>query len=92
MAKNKFTRIYNSENKTVQGQINYTDFDNKPKLLKYTLQKSDNSTLYISRDIAALFERKKKYNFSKIIYVVGENKHNFFKKLGLLTGRLNLSK
>jgi len=40
--------------------------------MKYILQKQDGSSLYISRDIAAVLARKKKYQFSKIIYVVGK--------------------
>lgn len=35
------------------------------------IQKSDGSTLYVTRDIAAAMYRKKTYNFYKNIYVVG---------------------
>ncbi len=48
----------------------YKNFE-KLDSLKYVVQKSDNSTLYITRDIAAVFDRKKRLNFSKIVYVVG---------------------
>ena len=55
--------------------------NNKPEKLKYILQKKDGSTLYITRDIAALLERKKKYNFSKIVYVVDSSQKDHFFKL-----------
>ena len=41
--------------------------DDKPALIK----RSDGATLYITRDLAALFDRKKRYNFDEILYVVG---------------------
>ncbi|CAF0949121.1 unnamed protein product [Brachionus calyciflorus] len=48
---------------------------------KFILQKSDNSTLYITRDIAALCERKEKYGFKKIVYVVDSSQKDHFMKL-----------
>ena len=47
------------------------EIKNKKDKIKYVVQKSDGTTLYITRDITALLERKEKYNFSKIVYVVG---------------------
>ncbi|CAB3229247.1 unnamed protein product [Arctia plantaginis] len=35
-----------------------------------TVLKSDNSTIYISRDIASLLDKYKKYEFDKMLYVV----------------------
>lgn len=55
--------------------------NNKTETIKYILQKKDGSTLYITRDIAALLERKKKYEFSKIIYVVDSSQRDHFYKL-----------
>lgn len=42
-----------------------------------TVVKSDGTTLYITRDIAAAIDRFKKYNFDKMYYVVenGQNDH-----------------
>lgn len=47
----------------------------------FIVQKSDGSTLYITRDIAALCERKKKYKFDKIVYVVDSSQKDHFVKL-----------
>lgn len=52
------------------------------------IMKSDGSTLYTTRDIAATFYRKDKYDFYKNIYVVGsqQNLHfkSFFKVIELM--------
>ena len=52
------------------------------------IMKSDGSTLYTTRDIAAAFYRKDKYDFYKNIYVVGsqQNLHfkSFFKVIELM--------
>src|SRR5690606_28141370 len=40
------------------------------KLGKTVIQKSDGTTLYLTRDIGAAMERFEKYKFDKMIYVV----------------------
>lgn len=40
------------------------------KLGKVLVQKSDGTSLYITRDLGAAIERKDKYNFDKMIYVI----------------------
>lgn len=68
------------DNKAIE--VSFTTLKNdKKENIKYILQKKDGSTLYITRDIAALLERKKKYNFSKIIYVVDSSQKDHFYKL-----------
>ncbi len=44
------------------------------------IMKSDGSTLYTTRDIAAAFYRKKKYDFYKNIYVVASQQNLHFKQ------------
>lgn len=51
------------------------------KGMKYILEKQDGTSLYISRDIAALLERKKKHSFDKIVYVVDSSQRSHFARL-----------
>lgn len=49
------------------------------------IKRSDGGTLYITRDLAAVFWRKKEYNFDKALYVVGgEQKLHFTQLKGVL--------
>ncbi|MCK5732105.1 MAG: arginine--tRNA ligase, partial [Tenericutes bacterium] len=50
------------------------------------IQKSDGSTLYITRDLAALFYRKNTYNFSEALYVVGNEQKLHFNQLQQVVG------
>ena len=45
------------------------------------IQKSDGSTLYITRDLAALFYRKNTYDFDEVLYVVGNEQKLHFEQL-----------
>jgi len=45
------------------------------------IQKKDGSTLYITRDIAALFYRKNTYHFDRALYVVGNEQKLHFEQL-----------
>jgi len=45
------------------------------------IKKSDGTTLYITRDVAAAVERYKKYKFNKMIYEVGGEQKLHFKQL-----------
>lgn len=64
--------------------VDLSEYDMSPALIT----KSDGSTLYITRDIAAAVYRKETYNFDKNIYVVssGQNLHfqQWFKILELM--------
>ena len=45
------------------------------------IQKTDGSTLYITRDLAAIFYRKNTYNFDEVLYVVGNEQKLHFEQL-----------
>ena len=45
------------------------------------IQKSDGSTLYITRDLAALFYRLETYDFNEVLYVVGNEQKLHFEQL-----------
>ena len=51
--------------------------DMPPALIK----RRDGGSLYITRDLAAIFDRKNSYNFSKILYVVGNEQKLHFEQL-----------
>lgn len=51
------------------------------------LRKQDGTTLYLSRDMAAIAARKKKYNFDQILYVVGSEQILHFKQLQALLAK-----
>ena len=51
--------------------------DITPALIK----RSDGASLYITRDIAALLDRKKRYNFDEILYVVGNEQSLHFEQV-----------
>jgi arginyl-tRNA synthetase len=52
------------------------------------IQKTDGSTLYITRDIAAALYRKKTYEFDKMYYVVGNEQSLHFDQLKRLIHRM----
>lgn len=54
---------------------------NNEELPPAIIQKSDGTSLYITRDLAAAFYRKKTYNFDKMIYVVGNQQILHFNQL-----------
>lgn len=51
--------------------------DITPALIK----RSDGASLYITRDIAALLDRKNRYNFDEILYVVGNEQSLHFEQV-----------
>ncbi|MDE7263879.1 MAG: arginine--tRNA ligase [Anaeroplasmataceae bacterium] len=48
------------------------------------IQRSDGGSLYITRDLAAVFYRKKEYQFDDILYVVGNEQKLHFQQLRTL--------
>lgn len=57
---------------------------------KVTVLKSDGSSLYLSRDIAAAIDRFKKYNFDKMLYVVDNSQSNHFHDLKNILYKMDL--
>ena len=58
--------------------------DMPPALIK----RSDGGSLYITRDLAAVFYRKKEYKFDKILYVVGNEQKLHFQQLKRLIDKM----
>lgn len=55
------------------------------KLYDAPLLKSDGSSLYLSRDIAAALHREQKYNFDEMLYVAGTEQEKHFESLRAIT-------
>ena len=58
--------------------------DMPPALIK----RSDGGSLYITRDLAAVFYRKKEYKFNKVLYVVGNEQKLHFEQLRRLVSKM----
>lgn len=58
--------------------------------LEIPICKSDGSSLYISRDIAAALNRKSRLNFDKMLYVVGGDQAGHFQALKDILYKLDL--
>ncbi len=54
--------------------VNLDEYDMAPCLIL----KNDGSTIYATRDLAAIFYRKETYNFSKCLYVTGQEQKLHF--------------
>lgn len=52
------------------------------------IKRSDGASLYMTRELAAFFYRKQKYNFSKCLYVVGNEQIFHFKQLKLIIKKM----
>ena len=52
------------------------------------IKRSDGASLYITRDIAALLDRKKRYNFDEILYVVGNEQSLHFEQIKQIINKL----
>ncbi|HLT00402.1 MAG TPA: arginine--tRNA ligase, partial [Acholeplasma sp.] len=49
------------------------------------IKRSDGGTLYATRDLAAIFWRKKEYNFDKALYIVGNEQRLHFENIKKVT-------
>ncbi|MEM2115504.1 MAG: arginine--tRNA ligase [Candidatus Woesearchaeota archaeon] len=63
----------------------------KYHLGKAIILKSDQTTIYLSRDLCTLVKRKDMYNFDKMIYVVGSEQKLHFKQLFKIAELLNIN-
>lgn len=57
---------------------------------KVPIVKSDGSTLYLTRDIAAIIDRQERYRFDRMYYVVGNEQHSHFNALFQIAKKLNV--
>lgn len=57
---------------------------------KWPILKSDGSTLYLTRDIAAIVERQQKYAFDRMYYVVGSEQSAHFEALFAIAKKLGV--
>lgn len=54
------------------------DIKKNNQIFRVPLLKNDGSSLYLSRDVCAAIERHKKYDFDKLLYVVGKDQEKHF--------------
>ncbi len=62
------------------------------KLGKDVLIKSDGTTLYLTRDLAALLDRVNRYDPKRLVYVVGSEQSDHFRKLFWLARKLGVDR
>ncbi len=55
------------------------------------VQKSDGTSLYVTRDLAAALDRQKKYKFDKMIYEVGQEQKLHFKQVFRILEKMDYS-
>ncbi len=63
--------------KTASDGKSVIEFNDK----SHPMLKSDGTTLYLTRDVAAIFDRFDKYNFDEMLYVVDNGQHEHFHSL-----------
>ncbi len=68
--------------------VSLTEFnENLPPCI---LRKSDGTTLYATRDLAALFQRWEEFSFTRCLYVVGSDQRLHFRQLKNVLKRLEV--
>ncbi|MEX1014698.1 MAG: arginine--tRNA ligase [Candidatus Paceibacterota bacterium] len=70
-----------------EGKSLIVELDGLPSFL---LRKKDGSTLYLTRDLAALKDRIKNHNPDKILYIVGNEQKLHFRQLFALAEKLKI--
>lgn len=84
--------MYNKKSRKVIGELEKKQLLKKSKgalivdlnklgLENVIIEKSDGTTLYITRDIAAAIDRYKRYKFDKMLYGVGQEQKLYFMQL-----------
>ena len=68
--------------------VDLTSFDEN--LAPCLLRKTDGTTLYATRDFAAVFHRWETYHFQRCLYVVGADQRLHFKQIKLVLERMGL--
>lgn len=63
---------------------------NKENLGVAVIVKNDGTSIYLSRDLSTLYQRFLKYNFDKIVYVVGSEQKLHFKQLFKIAEELGI--
>lgn len=61
------------------------DENTRPPLLK-----SDGTTLYLTRDVAAAIDRQAKYKFDRLYYVAGNEQHQHFDNLFRIAKKIGI--
>lgn len=61
--------------------VEFLDEQNNEKMPPCIVKRNDGASLYITRDLAAVFYRKRTYNFKKCLYVVAYQQNLHFNQL-----------
>ena len=81
-------------NQMTQKKVLLDDPDGKKVVVvgdrRIPIVKSDGSTLYLTRDVAAVLDRKKRYEFDRILYVVDNGQNDHFTALKSIVEQLGL--
>lgn len=75
----------------LDGGVIVASVEKNDKQYQVPVLKSDGSSLYISRDVAAAISRKKRYNFDKMLYVAGANQEKHFHFLREIIRKMGLT-
>ncbi|KAI9320066.1 arginyl-tRNA synthetase [Dichotomocladium elegans] len=58
---------------------------------KAVVRRADGTTLYLTRDLAILLQRKEQYHFDTGIYVIGDDQGHYLQRLFCIAKKLNLA-
>ncbi|WP_223700529.1 arginine--tRNA ligase [Sutcliffiella deserti] len=67
------------------------ELEEEPSLPPCLIKKSDGATLYATRDLAAAFYRKEKYQFAKTLYIVGQEQTVHFQQVKAVVKKMGES-